>query len=570
MNILAVVGARLNSSRLPGKHLLSLAGQPMIHHIFQRLQQCQQINTRVLATTADAFNQPLVDWAHSHAVEVMAYSGNVDDLVGRIDTVVQQYNADYIVYICGDCPLIEPAFIDHALTQLIAHPQKDSIKLTPGTETIHEGIAVYSHHGWQKLVAISTSDLAREHVGYGNKLTPVLDALEIGDCADFSKIKHRISVDTDADYRFMSEIYRRWYQHHGESTIVSLSWVQQQLLMDPQLRQINAHVHQKLPNVKYRKAVILCQVGADVGMGHLRRSVLLANALMEQLSIGVQLHIIGESRALPWLQANLAKWHTDITEALTVLKELNADLWIVDLHPAFVPQQQLIDFCCTAKANQQRIIAIDKCDFLLPHIDLLFVPSFFCELEHPNLSFGWENYLFTPQTATKKNQLLVLTGGSDALKYGAWLAETIDACVPADIERIWIQGPYAEAPQLPESSHWKKLQNPANLPTLVAESATIISCYGLSLFEAIASKALTILLPAKQLTSSNELRFLKQLQCCFICEHEQDIAPILRQVFNAKDTDTKQQILDNAAALTANIDGVNIFCKKIQAMFNGS
>ena len=59
--VLAVVAARLNSSRLPGKQLLDLAGEPLIERLFQRLQQVAEIDQLVLATTADPYNQPLLE-----------------------------------------------------------------------------------------------------------------------------------------------------------------------------------------------------------------------------------------------------------------------------------------------------------------------------------------------------------------------------------------------------------------------------------------------------------------------------------------------------------------------------
>ena len=63
MNVLAVVGARLNSSRLPGKYLLPLAGEPMIEHLVRRLEQCRELDAVCLATCADPVNDPLRAWA---------------------------------------------------------------------------------------------------------------------------------------------------------------------------------------------------------------------------------------------------------------------------------------------------------------------------------------------------------------------------------------------------------------------------------------------------------------------------------------------------------------------------
>ena len=67
--VAAVIGARLNSSRLPGKQLLPLAGRPLIAHIVERLRHVEGLDQIVLATTADDFNKPLRDWAATSGVE---------------------------------------------------------------------------------------------------------------------------------------------------------------------------------------------------------------------------------------------------------------------------------------------------------------------------------------------------------------------------------------------------------------------------------------------------------------------------------------------------------------------
>jgi len=108
MNIVAIIGARLNSSRLPAKHLLPLAGKPLIERLVERLKRSQSIDQMVLATTADDFNQPLIDWAKGK-LDCYVHHGDVNDLMGRVDAVVTRYNPDIIVYICGDSPLVSHA-----------------------------------------------------------------------------------------------------------------------------------------------------------------------------------------------------------------------------------------------------------------------------------------------------------------------------------------------------------------------------------------------------------------------------------------------------------------------------
>jgi spore coat polysaccharide biosynthesis protein SpsF (cytidylyltransferase family) len=136
VDVIAVIGARLNSSRLPNKHLLPLVDRPIIGHIFDRLDKCISIDLATIATTADSFNYPLITWAEVNQRCVYAYSLDVNDLVGRISEIVFKYKPRIIVYICGDCPLIDPGFIDSAVTQLMA-TASDTVELQPDIKTLH-------------------------------------------------------------------------------------------------------------------------------------------------------------------------------------------------------------------------------------------------------------------------------------------------------------------------------------------------------------------------------------------------------------------------------------------------
>ncbi|MCG9729225.1 NTP transferase domain-containing protein [Shewanella sp. Isolate13] len=290
MNVIAIIGARLNSSRLPGKHLLPLAGKPIIEHIQNRLEHCQTLTDIVLATTLDEFNQPLINWANNNS-QCLAYSGDVNDLMGRINAVVEQYQADIVVYICGDCPLIDPGFIDHAVNQLRQNPQADSISLAPDVRSIHEGMAFYTRQGWDNLFVNSVSDMEKEHVGYANQRCHCLTPLLIQDSDDFSGVEHRISVDTDADYRFMQQIYQRWYAQNSSAPIVPLKWVVDTLKQEVSLRQINGHVKQKKADQQYPSVSLYCAYrAADDALYQL--SVKLGAALQEHYGLGTQLHVL--------------------------------------------------------------------------------------------------------------------------------------------------------------------------------------------------------------------------------------------------------------------------------------
>lgn len=566
--VLAVIGARLNSSRLPAKHLLPLHGLPLVERVLQRLQCARTLTRTVLATTADSVNQPLLDWARGR-VEVLAYDGDVNDLMGRIDAVVAACDPDYIAYICGDCPLVDPQFIDHALRQLQAAPACDSIRLADGVTSLHEGMHFYSRAGWRKLLGVSTSAMAREHVGYGDKLTPVLNILPIADSGDYSRIRHRISVDTPADYRFMAALYQRWYEQHPPQSIVALAWVQQQLLEDPALAGINRHVQQKQPDRRYQKVSLFCHVSAAIGLGHLRRCSQIANGLQERLGLGTELYVAGEPRPLPWLSGKVS-WVADEAAQLQALEADRAALWIIDLHPDFTDMTAWREACARARARGQHLIALDRLEGLLPEADLLFIPGFYTTLQDARVASGWGNYLFQPvvNQPTLPPSLLVLTGGSDALGYGAWLPALLEAQVPAHYRIDWVQGPYAPPPALPATPRWNCLQQVADVPALLATATAVLTCYGVSLFEAVSSGARTLLLPARQIASAAELAALQQLNCCLMAATDAEIGVQLALLL--EDSAALTEMRGRALALGQQVDGISRLLEQVQRLLPAS
>lgn len=560
---LAIVGARLNSSRLAGKHLLPLAGEPMISHIWRRLMRCNEVNSLELATTADHFNRPLLNWAKEHRVECHPYEGDVNDLMARLDNIIQRQNPDYILYVCGDCPLIDPEFIDHGLKAL-KHSDKDSITLKAGVQSLHEGLAFYSRSGWNKLMAASQCAMSREHVGYADRITPILDTLAIDDSADYSQVKHRISVDTQADYRFMAETYRRWYQDNDANSIVDLLWVQQLLLDEPELKAINDHVQQKRPEQRYANISLYCHIGPSIGLGHLRRCALIAEALQEQLGTGTEIFVVGQACELPWLHTKIC-WLEHESQLLYRLSNDSNQLLILDFHPSYINETTLLPVCKQIQHQGTSIVAMDKMSSLLPFAELLFIPSFFSRLQDPKLSFGWDHYLFEPvPQETKENLVLILTGGSDALGFGQSLPKAIQQTLSPDWRYIWVQGPLAPAPELAGIEKIELMVNPPNLAALIAKAKIVVTCYGLSLFESMAREAAVILLPAQKICDKDELASLAETDACLVSHTTEEAVSYLTQLQSSPEQ--IRQLSARAGSLFAGSNGMSILIQKIKVL----
>lgn len=108
--IVAVIQGRLGSTRLPGKVLMPLGGQPMIAQIVRRLKTASELDEVIIATADNAANRPLVDFAREAGLPVFA--GEEEDLTDRFLKAGQEYGADALLRVTADCPFADPALAD--------------------------------------------------------------------------------------------------------------------------------------------------------------------------------------------------------------------------------------------------------------------------------------------------------------------------------------------------------------------------------------------------------------------------------------------------------------------------
>ncbi|MDZ4263090.1 MAG: hypothetical protein U1B30_12265 [Pseudomonadota bacterium] len=498
--VLGIVGARLNSSRLPGKHLLDLAGKPLIARIFERLEQIVELDAIVLATTADDYNLPLVQWAQQAGKALFAYDGDVNDVVGRVDAIVKQYQPQIVVYFCGDSPLIEPQVAARLINVLLAVPQADLVELrSSGSErrSIHEGFMPWPINTWQRLVALATEVSEREHVGSSLKKATRLTKIYVTDDEVFSRIEQRISVDTPSDYQFMATVYQRWYTHNPPHSIVSLSWVIDQLLADESLSLMNQQVRQKGVNDRSAKIVLLTHCGESIGLGHLRRAMVLARALQDRHSAAVELLIVGDAVALAGLELLphrfiVANGGSD--QLAQQLMGCHPEAVVIDV----ATDRLNIDFgMLLASLRQQQIVTVAIDALIEQHelLDLIFIPSFYLAPEQrvlvgqEKILFGWDNYFFDPVLQPRPwsggSKVIVMTGGSDHYGLGALWPIMLDGALPAGTIITWITGLYANAPEVPANPRltWQVEHAPDNLAQLMAQADYALTPYGVTLFE---------------------------------------------------------------------------------------
>src|SRR4051794_2892975 len=110
MRRVAIVQARMTSTRLPGKVMMELAGRPLLERELERLQRCDRIDELVVATTTNRDDDVLVDLARR--LGVRWYRGSETDVLGRYAGAAREAAAALVVRLTSDCPLIDPAETD--------------------------------------------------------------------------------------------------------------------------------------------------------------------------------------------------------------------------------------------------------------------------------------------------------------------------------------------------------------------------------------------------------------------------------------------------------------------------
>ncbi|MBQ0929632.1 cytidylyltransferase domain-containing protein [Ideonella alba] len=117
MTTVAIIQARMSSSRLPGKVLKPLLGLPSIVFMAQRVRQARCVDRLIVATSVDASDDPLAEVLAAHGIE--CFRGPLADVLARFHQAASHAGADVVLRLTGDCPLIDPELIDRVAALVI-------------------------------------------------------------------------------------------------------------------------------------------------------------------------------------------------------------------------------------------------------------------------------------------------------------------------------------------------------------------------------------------------------------------------------------------------------------------
>lgn len=205
MKIVAIVQARMSSTRLPGKVLAEIEGIPMLEILLNRLSSAKFVDEIVVATSTLDSDDPISSLVTSLGINV--HRGSIDDVRSRFVEAATKTNADAIVRITGDCPLTDPQIVDGAIEKFKLSKSDYISNVNPPTFPHGLDVEVFSLGALKKSVAISRSEVDIEHVTpYLRLKSSAKDNLAL----DQNLSWIRWTVDTAADIKVVRNIFHHF------------------------------------------------------------------------------------------------------------------------------------------------------------------------------------------------------------------------------------------------------------------------------------------------------------------------------------------------------------------------
>lgn len=271
-NTLAIIQARIASTRLPNKVLLDIAGQPALTHVVERTRIAKTVDEVVVATTTDPSDDPIERFCAQR--NYLYFRGDQHDVLDRYYKAAQAYAAEVIVRITGDCPLIDPGVIDKTVNAFHGQPDgelnfqvndvSEVTKETEGTTHSPAGVAPFDFAAnrlpppWGRTYPIgldtevctfSALELAwkeadqphqREHVmPFFYDQPERFRILLVNHEIDYGAL--RWTLDTPEDLELLRRIFAHFQGRNDFSWLDILALFEQ----EPELAKINAHVQAK-------------------------------------------------------------------------------------------------------------------------------------------------------------------------------------------------------------------------------------------------------------------------------------------------------------------------------------
>ena len=246
MKIVAIIQARIGSTRLPAKILMDLEGKPVLQHIIERVK-ASKVDDIIVATTTNAEDDVVENFCKENSI--LIFRGDEQNVLMRFYECAKVHYADVIVRVTADDPFKDPNVINEVI-DILTDRKYDYVSNTINP-TFPEGIdiEVFTMKTLVKAYREAALHSEKEHV------TPYIwKNIDIFNCYNLEyaeNLSHlRWTLDTPNDFRFVQEIYKRLY---SPGKLFYMNDILEVLRKEPQLSEINSGLFRNAGYIKSLK-----------------------------------------------------------------------------------------------------------------------------------------------------------------------------------------------------------------------------------------------------------------------------------------------------------------------------
>ena len=242
MKIGAIIEARMSSSRLPGKVLMTAANKPFLLHIVERLKRVKKIDKIIVATTNNKKDEEIVKFCKKNNISF--FRGSEDNVMQRVILAAKKYKLDLITEVTGDCPIIDYRIIDQCLEIFLSN--KVDYVTNCHIRSYPDGmdVQVYKLRTLIKSSKMTKNKLDQEHVTLHIRKNPsIFKTINLMPNRDIYWPELGLTLDEHKDYLLLKKIIEHFYKKKNK--LFSCEDVINFLRFNKKIRNINRIVKRK-------------------------------------------------------------------------------------------------------------------------------------------------------------------------------------------------------------------------------------------------------------------------------------------------------------------------------------
>ena len=205
MRTIAIIQARLNSTRLPNKVLLKIGNKSIVEIISNKLKMSKKINEFIFSIPDNKVNSSLNNYLKKRKIKV--YLGNQDNVLDRYYKTAKKFSADIVVRLTADNPLLDVQLIDKMIDEFISNKIDFLDNNSPRTFPNGLDVEIFNFETLKKTWKSAKSKFEKEHVSVYMKKNKFIKKKNFYSKIDYSKF--RFTIDERVDYDFICSVYNK-------------------------------------------------------------------------------------------------------------------------------------------------------------------------------------------------------------------------------------------------------------------------------------------------------------------------------------------------------------------------